>query len=134
MNIISIGGCLCASGVSVILRLFPFPLFLCLCLSSSLSRSFSIYLIFHTPFFSQSLFLLLPLSLALSFSHYISCSLPLFHFWIRQYPYKSHIFCVIDILADNFSNNFSTLYFPVREISPGFSSQRCNRARPPPFY
>ena len=23
-------------------------------------------------------------------------------FWIRQYPYKSNIFCVIDILADNF--------------------------------
>ena len=23
-------------------------------------------------------------------------------FWIRQYPYKSHIFRVIDIIADNF--------------------------------
>ena len=55
-------------------------------------------------------------------------------FWIRQYPNNSHIFRVIDILADNFSSQlqrhyfcnqpFFAPYFSVWEISRGFYSQR----------
>ena len=35
-----------------------------------------------------------------SIESHTSVAMPLF--WIRQYPYKSHNFCVIDILAHNF--------------------------------
>ena len=28
--------------------------------------------------------------------------LAVYIFWIRQYPYKSQLFCVIDILGNNF--------------------------------
>ena len=29
-------------------------------------------------------------------------NLKICHFWIRQYPYQSQLFCVIDILGHNF--------------------------------
>ena len=35
-----------------------------------------------------------------------------FYFWIRQYPYKSQLFCVIDILCHNFPWSFSVIISP----------------------